>query len=76
MARNRRENRLRELREQAELKAYDLAARFRVDPSTVVRWENGRSQVPDEVKLELAELYGVSVAYLMGWPEKSTKAAA
>jgi transcriptional regulator with XRE-family HTH domain len=61
-------NRLRELREARDLKLYDLAARFRVDPSTVYRWETVR--VPDEAKLQLAEFYGVTVAYLMGWPEK------
>ena len=64
-------NRLRELRESAELKLYDISARLRVDPSTVHRWEAGKSPVPDEAKLSLAELYGVTVAYLMGWPEQA-----
>ena len=63
-------NRLRELRESRELKLYDIAARYRKDPSTVHRWESGRALVPDEIKLDLADFYGVTVAHLMGWPEK------
>lgn len=63
------ENRLRELREARELERYDISARFRVDPATVSRWERGISTIPDAVKLELADFYGVTPAYLMGWPE-------
>jgi transcriptional regulator with XRE-family HTH domain len=63
-------NRLKELRDKRDLKPYDIAARFRVDQSTVARWENGTSRVPDELKLQLADFYGVTPAYLMGWPEQ------
>ncbi|HWF25205.1 MAG TPA: helix-turn-helix transcriptional regulator [Solirubrobacteraceae bacterium] len=63
-------NRLREFRQsRPEVELYDLAARLRVAVSTIHRWETGASPVPDWVKLELAEFYGVSPAYLMGWPE-------
>jgi transcriptional regulator with XRE-family HTH domain len=71
------ENRLRELREAKDLKLYDIAAFVRADPSTVWRWENNGS-VPDSVKLALAEFYGVTPAYLMGWdeaPPSATEAA-
>lgn len=64
-------NRLREVREAHGLMRYDIAARFRVDQSTVGRWEKALSPVPDTVKLDLAELYGVTPAYLMGWPEQA-----
>lgn len=67
--RERPPNRLRELREDRDLKRYDIAALYRVDQSTVYRWEAGLSAVPDDVKLELADFYGVTVARLMGWPE-------
>ena len=63
-------NRLRELRESRDLKPHDLAVKLRVDPSTVYRWER-TGIVPDEVKFELADFYGVTVTYLMGWPEKA-----
>lgn len=62
-------NRLRELREAADLKVYDIAALVRRDPSTVLAWERSESQVPDEVKLALAERYNVTPAYLMGWED-------
>lgn len=60
-------NRLRELRESRALKRYDIAALVRFDPATVYRWEVGLSPVPDEVKLELAKHYGVTIEHLMGW---------
>ena len=62
-------NRLRELREAAGLKHYDIAARFRVDPSTVYRWERGASPIPDEIKLALATMFEVPASHLMGWEE-------
>jgi transcriptional regulator with XRE-family HTH domain len=49
---------------------------FRLDPSgegpterTINRWERGESGVPDRWKLVLADVFGVSVPYLMGWDE-------
>ena len=69
-------NRLRELREKRSLKLYDIAALIRRDPATISRWENGETAtIPDDIKLKLAEYYGVSPAYLMGW-ENDSKAAA
>lgn len=67
------ENRLRELREAHALKLYDISARLRVDPSTVWRWEAG-GPVPDAAKLELADLYDVTPAYLMGWDSEPAAA--
>ena len=69
-------NRLLELRQAAGEKLYDIAARYRVDPSTVSRWESGRTAIPDHFKLALAKHYGVGVLYLMGWDETSTPARA
>lgn len=74
------------LRDQAGLKRYDISAKFRVDPTTVHRWETGASPIPDDVKLDLADLLSdllgesISVAYLMGWsgehrPEATEDAA-
>lgn len=65
-------NRLRELRLERDLKLYDIAAYLRVDTSTVSRWEKGGS-IPDDAKLRLAEFFGVTVAYLMRWPEGETE---
>lgn len=62
-------NRIRELRETNELERYDLAARIRVDQATIGRWETGAT-IPDNRKRQLAELFGVSRAHLMGWDEE------
>lgn len=62
-------NRLRELRRKRGWETYDISARFRVVPSTVSRWETGKTQMPDHVRLALAAEYGVTVAYLMGWDD-------
>lgn len=38
-----------------------------VHESTISRWEAGAVTMPDPVKAELAEFFGVSVPELMGW---------
>jgi transcriptional regulator with XRE-family HTH domain len=60
-------NRLRELREQRGLTRREIAIRLDVTESTIVRWERLERRIPDERKLELAELLGVTPAQLMGW---------
>lgn len=41
------------------------------DPMTVYRWERGEIQIPDSAKVKLADLFGVSISWLMGWdPDK------
>lgn len=37
--------------------------------STISRWENWRSSVPDAAKIRIAGLYGRSIADLFPWPE-------
>lgn len=63
-------NRIAELRRARDMKLYDISYTLRVDPSTVSRWESGETTIPDPQKLKLAELFDVSVAYLMGWEER------
>jgi transcriptional regulator with XRE-family HTH domain len=58
-------NRLRELREKAGLKVYDLAHRYRVQSTTVWRWEGSLTAIPDNIKIEIAKDFSVSVSYLM-----------
>lgn len=62
-------NRISMLSHMAGLSRQDLAERYDVHERTVERWERGTVQIPDERKLELAELFDVSPAFLMGWPE-------
>ena len=69
-------NRLAELRKSRELSRNALARELDppVDPHTIYRWENGRLGMKDARKAQLAEHFGVSIAYLMRWEDE--KAAA
>lgn len=60
-------NRLSSLRDARELSRVDIASKLRVSERTVYRWESGEVTIPDRHKLSLAELFGVSVVWLMGW---------
>ena len=57
---------LRRLRENMGLQQKEVADRLGVNPSAVTRWESGEKR-PDLVNLvKLADLYNVSLDYLMG----------
>lgn len=62
-------NRLAELRRARQLRMIDVAAYIGRDQSLVHRYETGKIPIPDDVKAKLAELFGVTRAYLMGWDE-------
>jgi DNA-binding transcriptional regulator YiaG len=66
-------NRITALRAAAGLKPVDVASRMGVGERTVVRWERGEGQIPDEQKLRLAELLDVSVSFMMGWPDRQNE---
>jgi transcriptional regulator with XRE-family HTH domain len=58
--------RIRKLREGLDLSQIELAARLSVANSTISQWEADK-RVPDSVMLErLADLFNVSVDYLLG----------
>ena len=59
-------NRLRECRLQSGLKQKQVADRIGVAPSIVSRWETGVTQISRKNLVKLAELYGVSIDYLLG----------
>jgi DNA-binding XRE family transcriptional regulator len=58
-------NRLRGWRVRSGWTLEELADRLDVDPATVAVWESG-ADVPDEVGEVYSELFGVSVAFLLG----------
>ena len=62
-------NRLGELRRAHGLKLVQVAAHIDKDQTTVWRYETGRTPIPDGVKRQLADLFGVTRAHLMGWDE-------
>lgn len=72
-------NRIAELRGQHNLSLRKLS--LALDPTgdlgpterSIWRWETGEGGVPDKHKFALAELFGVSVAYLMGWDDQPTR---
>lgn len=58
--------RLRGLRERAELTQRDLAKRLSLVSSTISQWESDK-RAPDSATLQrLADIFGVSVDYLLG----------
>ena len=64
-------NRLAEIRTAAGVSQSALAQELGIDKSTIWRWEQGKRQIRDETKLQLAARFDVSVLRLMGWPETS-----
>lgn len=63
-------NRLLEAREAKDLSRTRAAAAIGVDTSSLRRWEKERDgKVPDIRKFQLATLYGVAPAWLLGWTD-------
>lgn len=57
---------IKQLRERHGLAQKDVAASLGVNPSAVTRWETGEKR-PDLVNLvKLADLFDVSIDYLLG----------
>ena len=60
-------NRLKELRKQKGLTQQGLADEISVSKITVLRWENEERQIKPEKAQKLADYFGVSVGYLLGY---------
>ncbi len=58
--------RIRQLREDAGMKQYELAARMGIKQASVHRWEYGKSYPTPDKLMALADLFGVSVDYILG----------
>ena len=58
--------RIRDLREDKDLKQKDLAEYLQVHQTTYSDYELGRLNVPVAVLHKLADFYGVSIDYLLG----------
>lgn len=67
--------RLKELRKQAHLTQQAVADRLRVDRTTYTKYENGRVCPDQQGLVALAELFGVSVDYLLGRDDEQTAPA-
>ena len=64
--------RLRELREDRDLKQKDLADYLHIRQNTYSQYENGQRQVPVEVLIALAKYYRTSTDYLLGLTRERT----
>ena len=58
--------RIRNIREDRDLKQEDLAKLLNCTQACYSNYENGRRDIPSEVWIKLADFYGVSVDYLLG----------
>ena len=63
-------NRVRELRKLRGLTMKQLGQELCVAESTVSQYETGTRSIDNETLLRLAEFFGVSVGYILGFEEK------
>lgn len=62
-------NRLKELRQEKKLSQKEMALELHTPLRTYQRWENGESQIKPEKAKKLADYFGVSVGYLLGYDD-------
>ena len=63
-------DRIKQAREKSGITQVDLAVKIGVSKQTLYKYENGViTNIPSEKIEQIAELTGVSPAYLMGWVE-------
>lgn len=58
--------RIRDLREDRDLTQSQVGAKINVPQRTYAYYEEGKRKIPPEILCALADLYGVSVDYLLG----------
>jgi len=61
--------RLRDLREDSDIKQREIAEFLHIKQNTYSQYENGERQPPISVLIELARYYNVSVDYILGLTE-------
>lgn len=62
-------NRLKELRKEKKLTQKELADIAEVSKRTIQNWEDGTSNIKPEKAKKLADYFGVSVGYLLGYDD-------
>ncbi|CYU69281.1 XRE family transcriptional regulator [Streptococcus suis] len=63
-------NRLKELRQEKKLSQKELADYLGINEKTISRWENGESTIKSDKAQALADHFGVTVGYLLGYDVK------
>lgn len=66
-------NRLRELQRAKKLTQQELADIAEVSKRTIQNWEDGTSNIKPEKAKKLADYFGVSVGYLLGYDDNDFK---
>lgn len=62
--------RLKDLREDADLKQQQIADYLHIKQNTYSQYENGQRQIPIELLIKLAKYYNVSTDYILGLTER------
>lgn len=62
-------NRLKELRKRDKITQVAFAKDNGIPLRTLQSWENGESQIKEEKAKQLADIFGVSVGYLLGYSQ-------
>ena len=60
------ENRLRDLREDRDLKQKDISDMLKIHQTTYSDYERGNLNIPVPVLHKLADFYNISIDYLLG----------
>lgn len=58
--------RIRDLREDSDLKQKDLSAMLHCSQQTYSDYELGKTDIPTEILIRLADFYDTSIDYLLG----------
>lgn len=58
--------RLKELREDSDIKQCDIARFLHIKQNTYSQYENGQRQLPIDVLIKLARFYATSTDYILG----------
>lgn len=66
-------NRIRELREDRDLRQIDVANATGIDQKTLSNYETGRTNPDSYAIIKLADFFGVTCDYLLGVSERSMK---
>ena len=59
-------NRIKDLREDRDLRQSDLAAATGIDQRTISNYETGKSNPDSDALIRLADFFNVSIDYLVG----------
>ena len=62
-------NRIKELRQKEKLTQEELANKIGVTKRTIIAWEKGERQIKQDKAQQLADYFGVSVRYLLGYED-------